>query len=74
MSNEKRPLVVDLEVGKHALCTCGVTAKPPFCDGGHKGTDKKPVILDVDTAQRYAWCTCQASGKMPACDGNHKNL
>merc|ERR1711924_381257 len=31
-------------IGKtYFWCTCGASAKQPFCDGSHKGTDFKPT-------------------------------
>ena len=70
-----RPLVVQLEPGKHAICSCGQTAKAPFCDGSHRDTEFRPVIEKVaDIARNIAWCTCEASAKTPYCDGSHRQF
>jgi CDGSH-type Zn-finger protein len=74
-AEKPRPIVVELEVGKHALCCCGKTTNRPFCDGSHRGTGFSPVIEVVEGEPRkIAWCTCRTSGNMPACDGSHKAL
>ncbi len=73
--SKAKPLVVSLEPGKHAICTCGQTGKAPFCDGGHSGTELRPEIVEVKAvAMNLAWCTCSASGKMPRCDGSHRQF
>lgn len=35
---ENPPVLITLEAGPFAWCTCGKSAKLPFCDGTHKGT------------------------------------
>ncbi len=31
-----------------ALCRCGKSANPPFCDGSHKGCDFSGAALEID--------------------------
>ncbi len=70
-----KPLVVQLDPGKHAICCCGQTQNAPFCDGAHKGTDKRPEIVEVaEVAENIAWCRCHASDKSPRCDGSHRQF
>ena len=70
---EPKPLIEQLIPGRHAICACGETKRPPYCDGSHSGTGITPQILDIgETGQTIAWCTCNASGNKPMCDGSHK--
>ncbi len=59
---------------KVAWCSCGKSAKQPFCDGSHKGGDFRPIVLDVEEGKAYAFCGCKKSKNCPMCDGTHKNL
>jgi CDGSH-type Zn-finger protein len=41
---QKGPYQVPLEAGKaYFWCTCGRSAKQPFCDGSHKTTSLQPL-------------------------------
>jgi len=71
----KVPLPVDVEAGKtYWWCSCGKSARQPFCDGSHKGTDFTPVRYDATQAGKVWFCACKHSAKAPLCDGSHKNL
>jgi CDGSH-type Zn-finger protein len=71
----KVPLPVDVEAGKtYWWCSCGKSARQPFCDGSHKGTDFTPVLYDATQAGKVWFCACKHSAKAPLCDGSHKNL
>ena len=59
---------------KVAWCLCGNSKKQPFCDGSHKGTDFRPIILDVKAERSYAFCGCKRTGNAPMCDGTHGTL
>jgi len=73
--SDPRPLVVNLDPGRYAICRCGRTGNAPFCDGSHKETEFRPEIVEVkDVAMNVAWCTCRTSGRMPRCDGSHRQL
>jgi len=69
------PIAIDVEAGKsYWWCSCGKSAKQPFCDGSHKGTQFVPTKYDA-TATGKAWfCTCKRSAKGALCDGSHKKL
>jgi CDGSH-type Zn-finger protein len=71
---QKSPYVVDAEPKKYAWCACGLSDNQPYCDGSHKVTDIKPMIVEVEENKKVAWCGCKQSGNKPFCDGTHKNL
>ena len=71
----KVPLPVDVEAGKtYWWCSCGKSARQPFCEGSHKGTDFTPVRYDATQTGKVWFCACKHSAKAPLCDGSHKNL
>ena len=49
------PIGVDVEAGKsYWWCSCGQSAKQPFCDGSHKGSDFTPLKFDaIETKKLY---------------------
>ena len=66
------PFAVDVEAGKrYWWCACGRSARQPFCDGSHAGTDFQPVEYTADAARKVYFCGCKISGKAPLCDGSH---
>ena len=71
---QKSPYVLDMEPGKKAWCSCGLSSNQPFCDGTHKGTGFSPVIVDIEEAKKVAWCGCKQSSNAPYCDGTHSKL
>ena len=71
----KTPLPVDVEAGKsYWWCTCGKSAKQPFCDGSHKETEFAPLKYDADKTGKVWFCGCKHTAKAPLCDGSHKTL
>jgi CDGSH iron-sulfur domain-containing protein 3 len=51
---QKGPYQVALEAGKpYFWCTCGRSAKQPYCDGSHKGTPFQPKKFQVDAAGTF---------------------
>lgn len=72
---QKAPIPVDVETGKtYFWCACGRSAKQPFCDGSHKGTDFAPLKWTASQTGRVFFCACKRSGGKPLCDGTHKSL
>ncbi|MGB0522706.1 MAG: CDGSH iron-sulfur domain-containing protein [Flammeovirgaceae bacterium] len=71
---QKVPYVMEVEPGNYAWCSCGKSAKQPYCDGSHKGTEFVPVIEKVETTKKVAWCGCKHSNGAPFCDGSHNGL
>jgi CDGSH-type Zn-finger protein len=72
---QKSPYSVDVEAGRdYYWCACGQSAKQPFCDGSHKGTDFTPLQFSATENQTVFFCGCKNSGKKPVCDGSHNKL
>lgn len=70
----KHPAVQELEAGTYHWCACGKSAKQPFCDGSHKGTDFTPKAFTLDAKKKVALCQCKHTKNPPFCDGSHKSL
>ena len=72
---QKAPYPVDVEAGKsYFWCSCGKSAKQPFCDGSHKGTDFNPLKFEATETKTVYFCGCKKTANSPLCDGAHKNL
>ncbi len=71
----KSPVAVDVEAGKkYWWCSCGKSAKQPFCDGSHKGSDFTPQVFTAEKTGQVFLCACKHSGRKPYCDGTHNSL
>lgn len=70
----KMPVVMELEPGTYYWCSCGKSAKQPFCDGSHKGTEFKPYPFSVDKKKKVPLCQCKHTKNAPFCDGAHKRF
>lgn len=69
---QKGPYQVELVAGKtYYYCTCGRSAKQPFCDGSHKGTGNEPLKFTAESAGTFNLCGCKATDDAPFCDGSH---
>ena len=72
---QKAPYGVDVEAGKtYYWCSCGRSAKQPFCDGSHKGTGLVPLAHTAAEAGKLFFCGCKVTANQPFCDGRHKSL
>lgn len=72
---QKTPIAVNLEAGKtYYYCTCGKSAKQPFCDGGHQGSEFTPKAFTAQESNVAYLCACKKTGDEPFCDGTHKKL
>ena len=72
---QKAPFPVEVEAGKsYFWCACGKSAKQPFCDGAHKGSDFKPVKYEASTNAKVYFCGCKMSINKPLCDGTHGKI
>jgi CDGSH-type Zn-finger protein len=68
------PYALELEPGDYWWCACGRSAKQPFCDGAHKGSEFQPVKFSLDEAKKVWLCGCKRTQTPPFCDGYHKKL
>jgi CDGSH iron-sulfur domain-containing protein 3 len=72
------PACVQAEAGKtYAWCTCGLSAKQPFCDGQHKKIEDMPfksLKIQFEQAEEVWLCQCKKTKNPPFCDGSHRQL
>ena len=67
------PIAIEVEAGKsYWWCSCGRSARQPFCDGSHKGSEFTPVKHAATQTRTAYFCPCQATANQPLCDGSHK--
>ena len=72
---QKMPYRVDVEAGKtYWWCSCGKSAKQPFCDGSHKGTEFRPVEWKATKDRTAHFCGCKHSVNGALCDGTHGKI
>lgn len=64
------PIVLELEPGAYYRCTCGKSAKMPFCDGSHLGSRTSPIAFEIKEKQQVYLCNCGKTGNAPFCDGS----
>ena len=69
------PKMEELEEGKtYAWCACGKSAKQPWCDGTHMGSDFAPKVFKAEKGETAAMCRCKQTNNPPYCDGSHMKL
>lgn len=72
---QKAPYAAEVETGrKYFWCACGRSARQPFCDGSHKGTDLAPVPFEATESGTVWFCGCKSTASKPLCDGTHATL
>ena len=72
---QKGPYQVVLEAGKaYFWCSCGRSARQPYCDGSHKGTSFLPIRHVAESGGMVNLCGCKATDDKPFCDGTHNML
>ena len=72
---QRAPFKVEVEGGKsYWWCACGRSARQPFCDGSHKGTEMAPVKWTAEKTGPAWFCGCKHTTTTPLCDGAHKAL
>jgi CDGSH-type Zn-finger protein len=65
------PFSVTLGPGTYHWCSCGRSAREPFCDGSHKDTGKEPLEFTLAVKEQVVLCACQKTRNPPFCDGSH---
>ena len=70
----KMPAVMELEAGEYWWCSCGKSAKQPFCDGSHKGSKFAPQKVELTEEKNIALCNCKQSENGAFCDWAHSKL
>lgn len=72
---QKEPLAIDVDAGKtYFWCACGKSAKQPFCDGSHQGSEFEPVQYTAEKSRKLFFCGCKHTENKPLCDGSHTKL
>ena len=72
---QKSPIPVEVEAGKsYFWCSCGLSAKQPFCDGSHADTGFTPLKYDATEDGRKFFCACKQTAGEPLCDGAHNSI
>lgn len=72
---QKGPYEAEVVEGKtYYWCSCGKSARQPFCDGSHKGSDFAPMAWRAPETGTVYFCGCKRSADMPLCDGAHEKL
>jgi mannose-6-phosphate isomerase-like protein (cupin superfamily)/CDGSH-type Zn-finger protein len=71
-----KPCLVNVKPGRtYFWCSCGRSAKQPFCDGSHKGTGFAPIEFTAAAQdEELLLCGCKHTRSGPFCDGAHTNL
>ena len=71
----RQPIGVELEAGKtYYFCSCGESARQPFCDGSHSGTDFSPQAFTAEKDGKAFLCQCKRTADSPFCDGADAKL
>lgn len=71
---QQTPYNVELEPGDYWWCSCGKSAKQPFCDGSHKGSEFEPVKFTLAEKTTVWLCGCKRTQDKPFCDGMHNRI
>ena len=59
---QKAPYPVEVKAGQaYFWCSCGKSAKQPFCDGSHKGSGLSPVKYEAQQDAKVYFCCCKAT-------------
>lgn len=68
---QRGPYIVNVEAGKkYFWCSCGLSAKQPWCDGSHRDTGFAPVAFEAPISGEFHMCGCKQSENKPYCFGS----
>ena len=72
----KGPFKTEVKAGKtYFWCSCGLSARQPFCDGAHKAEGAfAPYKWVAEKDQELFLCGCKQTKKLPLCDGSHNKI
>ena len=70
---QKNPYKIRVEKDKsYFWCSCGLSQKQPFCDGGHKKAGIfQPVKYLANSDKEVFFCGCKITKHKPFCDNSH---
>ena len=72
---QKSPYEVAVKAGRsYFWCACGKSARQPFCDGSHKGSEFAPLAYKATADETLWFCGCKRTAGKPLCDGTHNGL
>ena len=67
-----RPFRAQVTAGELIVwCVCGRSARQPYCDGSHRGTEHRPLRYTAPANLTVAFCGCKQTKQPPFCDGSH---
>ena len=67
---QRGPYVVQVVAGRrYHWCSCGRSAKQPWCDGSHAGTGFEPIAFEAPISGEFHMCGCKQSDNKPYCFG-----
>ncbi|MFZ9834612.1 MAG: CDGSH iron-sulfur domain-containing protein [Holophagaceae bacterium] len=72
---QKCPFAAEVTEGQtYYWCSCGLSKKQPFCDGGHQGTEFRPTPYKATETKTVHFCGCKHSKNGVLCDGSHSSI